>query len=293
MKLNKLGKLYKVNSENKFINDKDKNKDFSKLLTNLIDICLEYIQYDISSNDLYQSRNIDYSVYIRGSCLELDVNDKNILDLDIIVVIEDSQKISYSISSYYKEKIINKMNKLYGFSIHPDITYFSKSLWLGSPIMRFLSKKIKGREDLSTTSLGINEALLQQQNGLKRNYNLILDNIKKVNKYNIQWIIKLFYRSFGGLELLKNGMFSRSIYYCHNALMKKYPQHLDSLEEILYLFLNPKKCNNLDKFEETVRSIYNNINQRPNIPHHKEPTDPLSEPFCNNFSYYLNDVKQN
>ena len=254
MKLNKLGKLYKVNSENKFINDKDKNKDFSKLLTNLIDICLEYIQYDISSNDLYQSRNIDYSVYIRGSCLELDVNDKNILDLDIIVVIEGSQEMLL-FYQYQKEKIINKMNKLYGFSIPPDITYFSKSLWLDSPIMRFLSKKIKGREDLSTTSLGINEALLQQQKCLKPNYNLILDNIKKANTYNIQWIIKLFYRSFGGLELLKNGMFSRSIYYCHNALMEKYTQHSDSLQKLLYLFLNPEECDNLDKFEETIISI--------------------------------------
>ena len=259
MKLNKLGKLYKVNSENKFINDKDKNKDFSELLTNLIDICLEYIPYDITSNDFYWSRNIDYSVYLRGSCLELDLNDKSIFDLDIIVVFEDSQKVSYPISFNYKEKIINKMNKLYGFFLYPDITYYSKSLWLGSPVMRFLSKKIKGREDLSTTSLDINEALLQQQKNLKSNYTLILDDIKNVNNYNIQRIIKRFYRSFGGLELLKNGMFSRSIYYCHNALMKKYPQHLDSLEEILYLFLNPEEIGNFNfnKFEEFVRFIYN------------------------------------
>ena len=246
MKLNKIGKLYKVNSENKFINNKD--KDLSELLINLTNVCLEYIKLCMNNDYL--------SVYLRGSCLELDVNDKSIFDLDIIVVGEDSQKDFDVMNDQYREKIINKMNKLYGFSIYPDVVYYSKPLWFDHPIHRFLSKKIDGSEDLSITSLDINKVLLFYKKNIGSEYITFLNMIK--NKENPQKIIKGFYRSFGGLELLKNGMFSKSIYYCYNALMKKYTQHSDSLQELLYLFLNPEECDNLDKFEETIISIARN-----------------------------------
>jgi len=254
MKLSKIGKLHQVNSENKFINNN--YKDISQSLINLFNVCLHYIKLEMDVETLH-------SIYLRGSCLELDINDKRIFDMDINVVFEDESTKRYIMKNGYKQKIIDKMNELYGFSIYPDIAYFSKPLWL-SPyysINKFYAKKMYGSEDLSLTSLDINEVLLNYQQDIKYTYKICLSYVKQYKNYSAVWIMKPFYRIFGGLELLKKGMFSRSIYYCHNALMKRYPQYSDSLEEISYLFLNPGDFDNFnfDKFEEFVRFIYSNI----------------------------------
>ena len=79
------------------------------------------------------------------------------------------------------------------------------------------------------------------------------------DKNDTQRIIKRFYRSFGIMELLNNKLYSRDIYYCHNALIENYPKHATSLNEILDIFLNPKECNNLEKYKKTIESIYLNL----------------------------------
>jgi len=72
MNLSEIGKVYKLNSENKFIIDKD--KEFPQPLINLVNVVLNYIQ---SVTNLH-------SIYLRGSCLELDVTDESVSDLDIV-----------------------------------------------------------------------------------------------------------------------------------------------------------------------------------------------------------------
>ena len=150
------------------------------------------------------------------------------------------------------------MNELYGFSLRPDVGFYSKSLWLYNPINRFYARRIAGNEDLSIQSLDLNEALLFQQQIIDEQYVSCLNKIKNNNgdPFYFQNIIKQFYRTFGTLELLKNKMLSRDIYYCHTALVERYPEHSESLQKILHSFLNPEECDNLDEFEETITSIY-------------------------------------
>ena len=256
MKLKKIGELYKTNLENKFISSKD--KDISQLLINLINVSLDYVKLEINHESLH-------SIYLRGSCLKRDVTDKSISDLDIDVVLHDNSFKYYAMNDGYKEKIIDKMNKLYGFSLYPDVVYYSKSYWsshIESCIFRFQAKKIEGIEDLSITSLDIDEVILYQQKLMKRVYDQYFSRPWNRNFYS-NTLIKRFYRICGGLELLKNGRFSLDIYYCYTALVEKYPQHSDLLEELVRLYftnchvfsLNPEEYDNLNKFEETMRSI--------------------------------------
>ena len=248
MKLDKIGKLYKANSENKLINNKD--EDNSQLLTNLVNVVLDYLKLHL---------NFDYhSLYLRGSCLELDVTDKRIFDMDISVVHQNKFFNDSEILEEHMVNMIEKMNELYKFSLYPDIKIFSKPLWLNRPIDRFCSKKVEGSEDLSITSLDIDEALLYYKKIINEVYIEYISRIRyRGNRENIRMIIKMFYRTCGGLELLKNKMFSRSIYYCHTALVEKYPHHSHLLQELVHLFVNSEDCDNLDKYEETITSIYN------------------------------------
>ena len=76
MNLIEIGKVYKPNSENKFTIDKD--KEFPQLLINLVNVVLNHIKSVVNL----------HSIYLRGSCLELDVTDKSISDLDMSIVYE-------------------------------------------------------------------------------------------------------------------------------------------------------------------------------------------------------------
>ena len=245
MNLIEIGKVYKPNSENKFTIDKD--KEFPQLLINLVNVVLNHIKSVVNL----------HSIYLRGSCLELDVIDKSISDLDMSIVYEATPFRYNTMNDESKEEIIKKMNELYGFSLRPDVGFYSKSLWLYNPINRFYARRIAGNEDLSLTSLDVDEALSFQEKIIDQQYVSCLNkvkNFKKDSRY-IQNIIKQFYRTYGVLELLRNKILSRDIYFCHTALMEKYPQHSDSLEKTVHLFLNPEECNDLNEFEELVISI--------------------------------------
>ena len=246
MNLIEIGKVYKSNSDNKFTIDKD--KEFPQPLINLVNVVLNHIKSVVNL----------HSIYLRGSCLELDVTDKSISDLDMSIVYEATPFRYNTMNDESKEEIIKKMNELYGFSLRPDVGFYSKPLWLYNPINRFYARRIAGNEDLSLTSLDVDEALSFQNQIIEQQYVSCLNkirNFKKDSRY-IQNIIKQFYRTFGVLELLRNKMLSRDIYYCHNALIERYPEHSNSLENIVHLFLNPEECENLDELEETLTLIY-------------------------------------
>ena len=248
MKLDKIGNLYKPNSENKLIIKK--NKILSKPLSNLVNLIVDYIKLNI--DDDY------HSIYLRGSCLDLDLMDKRIFDIDINVICKHGNE-SFCNSVFlreHKDNIIKQMHEIYKFSIYPDIHFFSKFSWIKRPIHRLYSIKIDGEEDLSISSLDMNELFLYLKKILNNEYYSYMDKIEIKKKS--RFVIKQFYRIFGGLELLNNGMFSRSIYYCHTALVKKYPQHSDLLEEMVDLFLNHEDIDNLIKYRETITSIYKN-----------------------------------
>ena len=231
MNLIEIGKVYKPNSENKFTIDKD--KEFPQPLINLVNVVLNHIKSVVNL----------HSIYLRGSCLELDVTDKSISDLDMSIVYEATPFRYNTINDESKEEIIKKMNELHGFSLRPDVGFYSKPLWLYNPINRFYARRIAGNEDLSLTSLDVDEALSFQEKIIDQQYVSCLNkvkNFKKDSRY-IQNIIKQFYRTYGVLELLRNKILSRDIYYCHTALMEKYPQHSDSLEKTVHLFLYVKE----------------------------------------------------
>ena len=245
MNLIEIGKVYKPNSENKFTIDKD--KEFPQPLINLVNVVLNHIKSVVNL----------HSIYLRGSCLELDVTDKSISDLDMSIVYEATPFRYNTMNDESKEEIIKKMNELHGFSLRPDVGFYSKPLWLYNPINRFYARRIAGNEDLSLTSLDVDEALSFQEKIIDQQYVSCLNkvkNFKKDSRY-IQNIIKQFYRTYGVLELLRNKILSRDIYYCHTALMEKYPQHSDSLEKTVQLFLNPEESNDINEFEELVISI--------------------------------------
>ena len=246
MKLEKIGKVYKPNSENKLIIKK--NKILSKPLTNLVNLIVDYIKLNI--DDDY------HSIYLRGSCLDLDLMDKHIFDIDINVICKHGNE-SFCNSVFlgeHKDNIIKQIYQIYKFSIYPDIHFFSKFSWIKKPIHRFYSIKIDGEEDLSISSLGMDELFSYFKKILNNEYYSYINKIE--NRKKSRFVIKQFYRTLGGLELLNNGMFSRSIYYCHTALVKKYPQHSHLLEEMVDLFLNYEHIDNLFNYEETITSIY-------------------------------------
>ena len=252
-KLFKTGNLYEANSENKFTNNKKVN--FSPLLINLLDLCIDHVKSTINTKYLH-------SIYLRGSCLDEDIKSKNIFDLDINVVFKDDCYRHELLNEENKQQIKNKMQKLYNFSIHPDIAYFSIPLWVVDQncyINRFYAKKIYGEEDLSLTEIDLQKLLIFYKTILDYDFNYFMEVNLIKDKNDTQRIIKRFYRSFGIMELLNNKLYSRDIYYCHNALIENYPKHATSLNEILDIFLNPKECNNLEKYKKTMESIYLNL----------------------------------
>ena len=205
-----------------------------------------------------------HSIYLRGSCLELDVTDKSISDLDISIVCEGESFRYTTLDDKSKEEIIKTMNELHGFSLRPDVGFYSKSLWLYNPINRFYARRIAGNEDLSIDSLDIDEVLSFQEQIIDQQFVSCVNKIRncKNDPMYIQNVIKQFYRTFGVLELLKNKMLSRDIYYCHTALVEKYPSYSGSLQNILDLFLNTGDYKDhqissvLDEFEETITSLH-------------------------------------
>ena len=254
-KLFETGNLYKANNENIFINNK--NYIFSKLLKNIINICIDYIKLNM---------NIDYlhSIYLRGSCANRDLKKHNVYDLDINVVFEDDGLRHELLNQKHKEEIINQMKKKYNFYIYPDIAYFSKPLWVTDPncyINRFFAKKIYGQEDLSVNKIHLNKLVEFHTEIFDYDFDYFMGINLIKDKSDTLRIIKRFYRSFGIIQLLNNKLYSRDIYYCHNALINNYPKQANSLNEFINIFLNPKDCNNLEFFKPTINSLYEQINE--------------------------------
>ena len=252
-KLLKTGNLFVANLENKFTNNKIVN--FSPLLTNLLDLCIDYVKSNINTEHLH-------SIYLRGSCLDEDIKSKNIFDLDINVVFKDDCYKHELLKEEHKQEIKNKMQKLYNFSIHPDIAYFSIPLWVVDPncyINRFFAKKIYGKEDLSLKQIDLDKLLQFHKIMFDYDFNYFMEINLIKDKNDTLIIIKRFYRAFGIIELLNNKLYSRDIYYCHNVLVNNYPNETNSLNKILDIFLNPKDCNNFEFFKPTINSLYDQI----------------------------------
>lgn len=257
MKLKSLGKVFELDPENNFVYEK--NKNLSKVLVDFINIILDCFSANY---------NIDvHSIYLRGSCLDRDVVDKDTFDIDLNIIHEDeSVKSIMWLHSDYHPQIMQKMEELYGFSVLPDVDIKHKNVFLGEMDIRFYSVKIWGEEDFSLPLISYNKLKEYFDNLHNYKFNYCLSKVKQTKKnldpIYVRVAVKVFYRNFGLKTLLENGKLSRSIYQCHNALIEKYPKYSKELSNILDLFLNVENYSRhqiidvLDEMQVVIKCLY-------------------------------------
>ena len=86
MKLKSLGKVFELDPENNFVYEK--NKNLSRVLVDFINIILDCFTANY---------NIDvHSIYLRGSCLDRDVVDKDTFDIDLNIIFQKALKVFIS-----------------------------------------------------------------------------------------------------------------------------------------------------------------------------------------------------
>ena len=148
MKLKSLGKVFELDPENNFVYEK--NKNLSKVLVDFVNIILDCFSANY---------NIDvHSIYLRGSCLDRDVVDKDTFDIDLNIIHEDeSVKSIMWLHSDYHPQIMQKMEELHGFSVLPDVDIKHKNVFLREMDIRFYSVKIWGEEDFSLPLISYNK----------------------------------------------------------------------------------------------------------------------------------------
>ena len=235
MKLKNLGKTYTLDSENNFILDKD--IDLSQEVINFVDIILDYFRKNI---------NIEiHSAYLRGSCLERNVIDKNTMDIDMVIVYENESFKSHSfLTQECIDEIMKIMKSSYGFSIYPDIGIDHLDFFLdkSQSHLRFLCKKVYGEKDLSILKKSKSEMI----SWIDEKYDYWVDkgifNIRQ-DKKNIDCDvirshIKCFFRNLSVRFMIENGKFSRGVYECYKVMVEQYPNYSDDLNDIMNLFLN-------------------------------------------------------
>ena len=257
MKLKNLGKVFELDPENNFVYEK--NKNLSRVLVDFINIILDCFAANY---------NIDvHSIYLRGSCLDRDVVDKDTFDIDLNIVHEDeSVESSMWLHGDYHPQIMQKMEELHGFSVLPDVDIRHKDIFLRKTDVRFYSMKIWGGEDLSLSTISHKKITKYFADQYDTEFNHCISKIKNAkndcNSIMVRMSIKVFYRNFGLKVLLENGKWSRSVYQCHNALIEKYPKYSKELDNILDLFLNVESHSKkqiidvLDEMQAVIKCLY-------------------------------------
>jgi len=257
MKLKSLGKVFELDPENNFVYEK--NKKLSRILVDFINIVLDCFA---------QNYNIDaHSIYLRGSCLDRDVVDKDTVDIDLIIVHEDkSVQSTIWLDKKFHPEIMKKMEELHGFSVLPDIDIEYKEIFLSRMDIRFYSMKIWGRDDLSTSTISRDVIIDHLDKLYDDKVKYCISKVKQAKKdlylMTVRVSIKVFYRTFGFKVLVDGGVLTRSVYHCHNALMEKYPGYSEELNNILDLFLNVESYSKqqiidvLDQMQAVIKCLY-------------------------------------
>lgn len=237
MRLRKLGKKYKFTQGTIYNNYK--NVDIKSSILKHIDTVLEYI--------LSIEKIEPHSVYLRGSCVE---ESEFALDLDIIILYDkrfnEAGNYGFELSNghcSYGEQLKELSNRI---NMYADIDFRTVEDFAKDIETRFFCKKVYGYNDLSLSKLEAKDILvsldLPQDHkdlpGLKAILYGEITADKNVLNILMKRYIKDFYRRFGLISLLKNNMYSTSIYQCHQALLLDMPYLKEKLETILDAFLN-------------------------------------------------------
>jgi len=287
MELKKLGKIYKLNSNDEINNIKDTETEVesSGILSHII-------------NSVFCILNCQpRSVYLRGSLIDKSLSDNTVEDLDLVFVYDNTdyfdffgtrkyESMMYVDYSYDENKIVfpdvrrtiqDEIYEMIGLHIDLDISIKSEKLFTEvTYINKFQSKKIYGEgQDLSVSNLSKDILLLKEEQTLLRRKKLCLKKISKSKKFlykemtyegnirerMIKSVLKVFFREYSFDILLRKNSFSRDIYYCYTSIVGEYPDHSNHLEELLDLFLNTKSYTDrevidlLNKLEYLINEI--------------------------------------
>lgn len=234
MKLKNLGKVYTLDSDNNF--DLQKDITLSEDVMGFVNIILDYFR-EVVCIDIH-------SAYLRGSCLERNVVDDDTLDIDVTIVYENdlSQSFTKIFTKECSNKIIKIMKSSYGFSVYPDVKIIHMDDFLKLSHVRFLSKKIYGKKDLSLSKRSKSEMIdwidERYDEWISRVIQYIREDKRILNHDDIRSDIKLFFRNFSIKLMVENGEFSMNLNKCHKVMVENYPYYSDDLDDILNLFLN-------------------------------------------------------
>ena len=264
MKFQKCGQLYKFNSDN-IITNKIETIEIVEETKSIVDFIIS------STIDIFDCE--PNSVYLRGSCIDRKIENNTTIDIDIVFVFDDEtfynkvynlrEEISFGRFPYVENKmfitdaqkeieknILEKFKK----NVEIDVELFCEEFFQEDYQKRFLSKRVYGTgKNLSLSklsketfyqSLKSNVLPNRRKYCLQKLYKLKNQFYLKVNFFDgaeirvLKSLIKLFYRQYS-LDLhLNENCFSKDVYYCHNILIKNYPQLSSHIEKVLDLFLN-------------------------------------------------------
>ena len=264
MKFQKCGQLYKFNSDN-IITNKIEAIEIVEETKSIVDFIVS------STIDVFDCE--PNSVYLRGSCIDRKIENDTTIDIDVVFVFDDKtfynkvynlgQEISFCTFPYVENKmfmtdtqkeieknILEKFKK----NVEIDVELSCEEFFQQDYQKRFLSKQVYGKgKNLSLSKLS-RETFYQSLKGdvlpnrkkyclkklyeLKNQFYLNVDFFDGTEIRVLKSLIKLFYRQYS-LDLhLNENSFSKDVYYCHNILIKNYPQLSNYIEKVLDLFLN-------------------------------------------------------
>ena len=264
MKFQKCGQLYKFNSDN-IITNKIETIEIVEETKSVVDFIVS------STIDIFDCE--PNSVYLRGSCIDRKIENNTTIDIDVVFVFDDKtfynkvynlkEEISFGRFPYVENKmfitdaqkeieknILEKFKK----NVEIDVDLSCEEFFQKDHLKRFLSKQVYGTgKNLSLSKLNKEtfyqslksdvlpnrrKYCLQKLYKLKNLFYLNANFLDGTEIRILKSIIKLFYRQYS-LDLhLNENCFSKDVYYCHNILIKNYPQLSSHIEKVLDLFLN-------------------------------------------------------
>lgn len=270
MNLKNLGKVYTVDSENNF--DLQKDKKLSEDVVNFVNIILDYFCKVVCIEI--------HSAYLRGSCLEENVINRNILDIDMIIVCENefSRSKGY-LTAECISGIMEIMKSTCGFAVYPDIEVHSIDYFLSQTQIRFICKKVYGEEDLSISKMSQSEMLDWVNINHDRWIDKCKEHVKKVfdlytykSKYRFNHVtlrsaIKYFFRNLSIKLFLEKGQYTRSLYNCYNMMREYHPNHRNDLDDIINLFLHSEEYSKGKILEDLnkILSFLESVHQKNHI----------------------------
>lgn len=243
MRFSKLGKKYIFNAQDVIVN----SNNSVEIDAHILDIVSEVDRY------VYDIEGVKPdSVYLRGSCLEESVD--LALDIDIVmvynerIVVKGNYGFVLSDSAWsYSDQLSELCSKI---GIFPDVTLMCREEFIASEELRFISKKVYGSgENLSLTTLSLKSLDIEYGNVILLQSHRNINTIKKilygdfiasrqVLERVVKGLIEDFYRDCAIGIMLRNRMYSRSMYDCHNTLLESIPYLSDKLDNVMDLFLN-------------------------------------------------------